>query len=120
MNFFKFPFTKDYDSEQQLKGIAKSTYVMWIVFAALSVLVGIILTIVFGTQDGLDVGLIVGVSTIGGGLFVASQGCILTHFVWGFGELIGNSKRINIQTEEAKKTIAASKKSETFDDLPEL
>ena len=99
MNFFKKPFVEGYDSEKTIKKIATATYGMWQLFAILSTVIGIILLLISAGDLGF---IIAGVATIFGGLLLAYQGCIFTHFIWGFGELIGNSKKSN---PKAEKTI---------------
>ena len=98
----------DYNCEQTIKKWAKAFYVIGIVLISLSILVGIIL--MCKSEYLLTIGLIVAAGGITSGI------CAIfgAHITWGFGDIVGNTKKI------ANGTTSNTTAPATEDELPEI
>ena len=110
-----FSFGKDYNSEKSLKKIASWILLCAVLTIVLAIVAGLVVGIVLCAEDDDLIGAGIATMFLGGPIaaaILATPIVIVAHMMWGFAELIGNSKRISDQSSGEQKK---------FDDiLPEL
>ena len=105
-------FDKGYNSEKALKEIAKKTGIVSLALLIIDCIVSVILFVVF--LDDMWISFVV----LGAGLATFGSACLIAHLIYGFGELVGNSKRIASGSSKEKVDIKELEKKIT--DLPKM
>lgn len=90
-------FGKRYNSEKTLKLIATILSYIGIVLAGLAV-IGFIIMLALGVIEDDDF-FIYSPIVLFGGLIVAASTLFTAHLVWGFGELVGSTRKIGVKLE---------------------
>ena len=104
-------YTSSFDCEKALKYWAKVIRVAAAVFMGLC---GIALLVFLSIDDLWWIGLV----AVADGLLTMAAAAFFSNFVWGFGDLVGNSKRALAQPSGAQ--AQATAQAAVVDDLPEL
>jgi hypothetical protein len=99
-------FKPGYSAEKDLKKLARIIYIVCRILFDLSIVAAVLTIVTVGINVSFLTGLISGVSVLGGGLAIYGGGIISALMVWGFSEIIGNTK--------------GAKSNEEVEDLPEL
>ena len=103
-------YTSSFDCENALKYWARVIRVAAAIFMGLC---GISLLVFLCIDDLWWIGLVALVD----GLLTMAAAAFVSHFIWGFGDLVGNSKRALAQTPGVQ---AQANAQAIADDLPEL
>ena len=106
-NFSAGMFPENFNAEESIKKWARTILIAGIVFMVLCVLAAIVL-LGIEAEDFWWISLIVVVD----GLLTLFGASFLSTMVWGFGDVVGNTKRIASGTTAAERNIEA--------ELPEL
>lgn len=101
-------FPKNFNAEESIKKWASIILYAGLIFLGVCVLVGFVLLCI-EAEDFWWISLIL----LGGGLLTLFTACFLSVMVWGFGDVVGNTKRI------ASGTTAQAEQSDEVE-LPEL
>jgi hypothetical protein len=99
---------KSFDSEKAIKTWAIIFYYAAKIIAGAAILTALILLMV--DADDLWWASLV---TLAGGAIVAASNVFFAHMIWGFGEIVGNTKKIASGSTESKSNF-------TDDTLPDL
>ncbi len=91
MTLIPFVDEKQYNCEKAIKKVAKGIVYVAVVFAILAALATLVLLLVCAVEDS-DL-LWIPAVVLGGGALIFFGLILLSHFVWGYGDLIGNAKR---------------------------